>query len=440
MIIDARATAVSAVQNHRQGARPGRPWHTGHTGACAPTRRAFTLIEVLLATALTATLLACLWSLVAIFNRLFETAPAKTEHARLVSAVVQQIADDLKSAIEDSPETDARFGPARGPSAARRFGLSGTSSSLRLDVLQALPEEKTPPGDGSPVEGLRNAPVLRVPELRTVFYEFVAAEDTTEAPASLETEPGDATQAETESTTESRHGLMRWEIDFETPLEKSRESRLARPLSKKTTEPAGAPTAAVDKPAEQDFSTFQPDDDSVTWIPEITRLEFRYFDGHGWSGSWDSLARKSLPVAVEITLEVRPSEDYLPGRPEPSQAAESEQPQKSPAARTPAAETQNADAEAEPLHPEPAAPPSPAYRFVIYLPEARLGPALVRPTLRSEPATGFPADSTVFQPPAYQPPTLQPPEPPRPSVFGRARTGRGSVAPLKPDQWMRNRP
>jgi len=403
-------------------------------------RSGFTLIEVLLAAALTATLLACLWSLFAIFSRLFETAPAKTEHARLVSAVAQQIADDLQSAIEDSPATDRRFGPARGSSAVRRFGLVGTSSSLRLDVLQALPQEKTPPGDGSPVEGLRSAPAPRVPELRTVFYEFVSAEDTAGAAEGAGAEPSDATAAEADGTTSTRSGLMRWEIDFETPLERSREPRLVRRLPAKTEKSVSGPAAAAEKPADQDFSTFQPDDDSVTWVPEIARLEFRYFDGRGWSGSWDSLKRKSLPVAVEVTLEVEPPEEYPLGRPGVNPSADGEQ-QLGAAGR----EGSVSDAEPESLGLEPAGPPVPVYRFVIHLPEARLSPALSRPALRLETSAYLPPEPPVYQPPAppvYQPPVYQPPEPPvpRPSVAGRGRSGRGSASLLKPDQWMRNGP
>ena len=37
-------------------------------------------------------------------------------------------------------------------------------------------------------------------------------------------------------------------------------------------------------------------DSSVMWAPEVMSLKFRYFDGSNWRSSWDSLARKGLPV------------------------------------------------------------------------------------------------------------------------------------------------
>jgi hypothetical protein len=40
------------------------------------------------------------------------------------------------------------------------------------------------------------------------------------------------------------------------------------------------------------------------FIPEVTWLEFRYFNGSSWTDSWDSSRAKRLPVAVEIRFEV----------------------------------------------------------------------------------------------------------------------------------------
>lgn len=36
--------------------------------------------------------------------------------------------------------------------------------------------------------------------------------------------------------------------------------------------------------------------------PEITEVQFRYFDGSNWMETWDSLAVGSLPRAIEVTL------------------------------------------------------------------------------------------------------------------------------------------
>ena len=38
--------------------------------------------------------------------------------------------------------------------------------------------------------------------------------------------------------------------------------------------------------------------------PEVTRINFRYWDGSTWVVQWDSAAMIGLPRAIEVTLEV----------------------------------------------------------------------------------------------------------------------------------------
>ena len=45
-------------------------------------------------------------------------------------------------------------------------------------------------------------------------------------------------------------------------------------------------------------------DNTQLTVPEVVSLQFRYFDGRGWSDGWNSLERKSLPAAVEIQLQI----------------------------------------------------------------------------------------------------------------------------------------
>jgi hypothetical protein len=41
--------------------------------------------------------------------------------------------------------------------------------------------------------------------------------------------------------------------------------------------------------------------------PEVNRLEFRYFDGTEWATEWDSSLRNGLPMAVEIIIGIDPN-------------------------------------------------------------------------------------------------------------------------------------
>ena len=43
--------------------------------------------------------------------------------------------------------------------------------------------------------------------------------------------------------------------------------------------------------------------------PEVTALQFAYFDGVEWSMEWDSELRGGIPVAVEISLVILPEDE-----------------------------------------------------------------------------------------------------------------------------------
>ena len=164
--------------------------------------RGFTLLEVVLATVLAATLLLGLWSLFSIYTRLFEAGKAKTETSQLARALLDQIAADLTSAIQDP--IPAASSKARTSTPLRRFTLFGSSQELRLDVLQLTPLEGNPAPVSDFEQGLSETSAARVPELRTVYYTFQAPLVSDDSVAS-------------DATMESQPGLTRRELDFETP-------------------------------------------------------------------------------------------------------------------------------------------------------------------------------------------------------------------------------
>lgn len=311
--------------------------------------RGFTLLEVLLATLLSATLLAAVWGLMGIYLELFEKGTGQVEQARLTRAILQQFSDDLHSAIEDSPGTvevadlfgvGNPGGPNRGGS-VRRFGLIGTSQTLQIDVLQGIALEESPMLSADVFSaGATGAPgdpsALQVPELRTIYYDFVPPE------TDIVGEPVGGTEA-TDTDLPALPGLTRRELDFETPYGNVSESGFNQ---------ATSTTVAAEPPG---------DSHGRMHVAEVVHLALRYFDGSRWSSEWDSLRRKSLPVAVEVSIQVRP-----PGEPQPLPPPET---------NASGVETVNEDdwgelaseialAESQPLPPI-------TYRLVIDLPSAR---------------------------------------------------------------------
>ena len=245
-------------------------------------RHGFTLLEVLLATVLMSALLMTLWSLVGTYTSLFETGAAKTEQSQIARALLQQICDDLQNAIQDT-------------SASRCFGLAGSRKELRLDILQTVPleaaiESAQADDDSSaevsnqfadPQSGDASDRVCRAPELRTVYYSFKRPQNSDGEELS-QLEGTDATELE-----ELLLGLVREEIDFET---KSWADSLA--------------DDGVSRDEAQTQLATRLADGSILWAPEVSGLEFRYFDGETWQSQWDGIKQRVLPVAVEIRLSV----------------------------------------------------------------------------------------------------------------------------------------
>jgi hypothetical protein len=241
-----------------------------------------------IASLLVAVLMASVYQTLFIYRKLFERGETQTEEIQLVRTLSQQLSDDLVGAIQDPVFIDPK---SRGPSGARRFGLFGTATELRIDVLQIPAFQVAPTPTALEMEDTTKPRKLQAPELRTVYYSFYES-------ISLDSTLPDA-----------RVGLTRRELDFETPeiLDEGDVTGLAEvsPAEAVPAEQAGVVTSS---------STFDQllevgMDSSVMWAPEVVAMKFRYFDGSKWRKSWDSLARKGLPVAVEMTVAVASLDD-----------------------------------------------------------------------------------------------------------------------------------
>jgi hypothetical protein len=282
----------------------------------ATASKGFTLLEVLIAFLLSITLLLSLWSILGAYSRLFESGKAKTEQSQLARALLERLTDDLRGTIQDAPAEgqlagaaapatsatgDAKSGAASSgfetPSAVRRFGLFGSAHALVFDVLEVAPEQAFPPAEKTTSPDA-DAPALgRAPELRTIEYVFVEPEDPVEKGAAAAM---DVERDRDERRPETRPGLTRRELDFEPRKDRRADSKFDRPIASATTPSANRGDGNLDDPGSED----QSDDPSITRVPEVVGLSFRYFDGRGWSSTWDSLQRKSLPVAVEARIEI----------------------------------------------------------------------------------------------------------------------------------------
>ncbi len=300
----------------------------------------FTLLELLISISLLISLISMIWALMQLYSTYYVAGTRKADRSQLVRSLSQLLNEDLGAAIQDPVQPLAPG--AEGDDSVRRFGLSGSSTSLRIDVVQINPLKSAEipktfrPATAGPVQ--MHAP--QAPELKTVYYDFVPLSAYLKTP-------------------NAKCGLTRRELDFETPtgpapspaaFEEEDATGEAQPIAQARavgtelafqgldpfgdqvgndsiqppvpgagvsgygqTGPdqigsafpgaAAPPKQSIDAELQQEAAT----DDM--WAPEVVDCRFRYGDGSQWFDSWDSLEKNGLPVAIEITFRLMSIED-----------------------------------------------------------------------------------------------------------------------------------
>jgi hypothetical protein len=208
-------------------------------------------------------------------------------------------------------------------SSLRPSGLFGTENYLQIDVLQpSVVRSEAEPGE-RPLPGAKRG--TRAPELRTVVYTFEEGRDP-QRPAG-----------------EAHTYLARRELDWE--LAHAAQRAASRQPSGPFSPPGGADAGTASEPISPELRAEGAHDESSAVVPEVAQFGMRYFDGSQWFKEWDSAARKALPLAIEVAVQLRAFD-------EPEQPAHH-------LVNDPASE----DAKAMP-------PQLPIYRLVIHLPSA----------------------------------------------------------------------
>lgn len=264
----------------------------------------FTLLEVVLAVALTAIIATMVASAIDYHLRQLTVRRTQIEEAQLARAVLRQIADDLRGAVvyrpadfstlealgetfedaealisgeqsleeaeaESELTTQTTDDLSSSAVASSAPGVFGNESQLQIDVSRIpRPEEFSLLAEfGDPSQA------AALGDVKTVSY-FIVSDPTQFASSGLGQSFGLADDETAAST-----GLARRAVD-------RAESRWANENGV-----AGLLDQNVD-----------------VFAPEITAIQFAYFDGLEWTTEWDSELRGGIPVAVEITLVILPEE------------------------------------------------------------------------------------------------------------------------------------
>ena len=298
-------------------------------------RRGFTLLELIIAVVLMSILMMATWNLLDIYRNQFERNQVRVERWQLVRSLNDQLARDLRSCSvrrqdQTAQTTDLAFAPDQPvgvpfsdpdplllsdgsdepalPSTdwlRSVVGLEGTSSSLTLDVIASKPVH-VPSQSMDP-----NRP--SIPDsIRRVVYLFSSPSTATRSgrPPGLIRCEWTAEELLAISTLESA------ESDMCEVLRRLRVPGLPiqdPPLQSTATGPD------VAGPASGQFQESIGGDveQRVDYVPELKAFRLRYFDGQVWSDRWSAEQQGTLPVAVELHLELT---DPFWLQPEPANA------------------------------------------------------------------------------------------------------------------------
>lgn len=226
-------------------------------------RRAFTLLELLLAMALNLVLLAAIATATFVFLRGFQRADREVIEAQRARAVFSRMGQDLRELVDEPPVRSDDAPPKDGLAAGGRQAavLRGSRSELQLLIRNDEPPTDQPaaPLGGEEPDGEMAPAAWQV--------DYVLAQAYADAAAS-ETQPSGLTRQR-----------RRWSGEA-LPAATPRSASTATPE-----EPGARPRASRD----------------YLRVGQIVDLRMRYYDGAEWRDDWDS-SLDGLPRAVEVVL------------------------------------------------------------------------------------------------------------------------------------------
>ncbi|MFI4875488.1 MAG: prepilin-type N-terminal cleavage/methylation domain-containing protein [Blastopirellula sp. JB062] len=269
-------------------------------------RRGLTLLELVVASAIAVVLMAAVSAAIHMFSRSVDVGRTNIEEAQLARAVMKLIEDDLRNCIWkndiDFSSVEALASNAGAGAASSMLGDLGDADLGGLDSLtEQSTESNTADLAASEVPAMEiglygNATELqfdmsRLPRVDEYDPEYVGfrSQRLADRPSDVKTVtyylliPGSAYQGvvgDPADRTAEQSGLVRRVLD-----------------------------RSITQWALDNGDTQQLDATAEILAPEISYLTFRYFDGYQWYEEWDSSTMGGLPLAVDITIAIRATDE-----------------------------------------------------------------------------------------------------------------------------------
>lgn len=278
------------------------------------TRSAFTLFELILAIALSATLLALIGTAVNLYLVRMESGRSRVEEAQLARSILATIAADVRattvyqtqdiSTVEQLAQSAKVFDPDAidEQGTFQDSGLEGTitpDSPPSSDTTGGMQSDTTTLAPG--LNGLLNELMLDVARLPRLDELFPAMPQQPLATAAA------ATAANV--TRPSDIKMVRYFMRQGTAVDPSDAAATAlAPAAQQAVGGLVRQTVdrAVRQMAEQAGDAQLLESGQVLLAPEVTQIQFRYFDGTTAVDTWNMQERSKMPTAIDVRIWIAP--------------------------------------------------------------------------------------------------------------------------------------
>ena len=269
-------------------------------------RSAFTLLELILTLAMSVVLMGLIGSAIGFYGRDMNVRDMDVRQTQLASALMQMIEDDLRATLHGEPaKMDALEDLLK--------ASTGQSAEIEEDLSAAGIEsdkDKTVPEESSPANLATSTTVLKTPGLignsTSIQVDLSRLPRLEEYHSLTNTVSGDLEDVPSDLKTVAYFAQDAGTIGgVQDPLE---DLGLQTHGGSPDSSHAGA--GLVRRSIARSATVYASSTGGVTMLnqsgdllaPEVTAIEFQYWDGSTWLTSWSSDEHRQLPMAVKVRL------------------------------------------------------------------------------------------------------------------------------------------
>lgn len=268
-------------------------------------RRAFSLIEVVVALALSVVLISAIYGAISLHWRYESLGRERIDRAQVSLAILRKMSEDVGSVMFSVPKVEESEDDTSTPTSSTDTTSTTEETSTETETTNTAVEAPVSLG----VVGTADSLQLDVsqPQVQN-FVTVVDPSAPSTTPLPIQSEMVRVTWAlvrPKRSLDPDATGLQ--SLIVNPALARDVTDRLQESIPEETTSGLSTVSTATEIP------------ESSILAVEVVALQFRYYDGYSWVSEWDSTEKGRLPRAVEVSMgflnqEYKPAESLnLPG-------------------------------------------------------------------------------------------------------------------------------